>query len=186
MSMYNGFMMHRKRGFTLIELLVVIGIIGILSSIVLVSVNSARMKARDAKRIQEVKQMMNALELFYSDNNHYPYPITDGSWMHSSQSTGDWPAAFKSDLSKYMPTIPKDPLNIYSGNWTTRYTYNYYSNRNSGSSYCPSGKCYFIIFQLEKGPNPYELTDGVKRCNGSYWEMLDVYPNYVSWGMSCK
>src|SRR3990167_866949 len=115
MSMYDGFMMHRKRGFTLIELLVVIGIIGILSSIVLVSVNSARMKARDAKRIQEVKQMMNALELFYSDNNHYPYPITDGSWMHSSQSTGDWPAAFKSDLSKYMPTIPKDPLNIYTG-----------------------------------------------------------------------
>jgi prepilin-type N-terminal cleavage/methylation domain-containing protein len=60
------------RGFTLIELLVVIAIIGILSSVVLASLNSARQKGRDARRISDVKQMQLALELFYDANQSYP------------------------------------------------------------------------------------------------------------------
>ena len=56
------------RGFTLIELLVVIAIIGILSSVVLASLNSARQKGRDAKRISDVKQLQLALELYYDAN----------------------------------------------------------------------------------------------------------------------
>ena len=42
--------MKIQKGFTLIELLVVISIIGLLASGVLASLNSARMKARDAKK----------------------------------------------------------------------------------------------------------------------------------------
>ena len=60
------------RGFTLIELLVVIAIIGILSSVVLASLNSARQKGRDAKRISDVKQLQLALELYYDANGQYP------------------------------------------------------------------------------------------------------------------
>lgn len=50
------------KGFTLIELLVVIAIIGILAGIVLASLSSVRTKARDARRVSELKQMLNVLE----------------------------------------------------------------------------------------------------------------------------
>lgn len=53
--------MTQKRGFTLIELLVVIAIIGMLASIVLVSLSTARGRARDARRVSDLKQMLNAI-----------------------------------------------------------------------------------------------------------------------------
>ncbi len=60
------------RGFTLIELLVVIAIIGILSSVVLASLNTARTKGNDAARIANVKSLETAMELYYNTNNTYP------------------------------------------------------------------------------------------------------------------
>lgn len=60
--------MH-KRGFTLIELLVVIAIIGILASTVLTSLNGARAKGRDTKRIAEMQQMFRAISLISPDNS---------------------------------------------------------------------------------------------------------------------
>ncbi len=61
-----------QRGFTLIELLVVIAIIGMLSSIVFASLNSARMKARDARRISDLGQVQKALSLYYDKYGKHP------------------------------------------------------------------------------------------------------------------
>lgn len=61
-----------KKGFTLIELLVVIAIIGLLSTFAIVSLGSARTKARDSKRIAEIRQIQTALELYFVDKSEYP------------------------------------------------------------------------------------------------------------------
>lgn len=94
-----------NKGFTLIELLVVISIIGVLSSIVMSSLNSARTKARDAVRISDVKQMATALEMYANDN--YTYPAATTAKCDSSPT--DW-ASLQSALSAYIPSLPKDPL----------------------------------------------------------------------------
>jgi general secretion pathway protein G len=64
------------RGFTLIELLVVIAIIGILSTIVLASLSTARLKSRDARRISDIKQLQLALAVFYDSNAGYPSALS--------------------------------------------------------------------------------------------------------------
>lgn len=64
--------MTKKKGFTLIELLVVVAIIGLLATLSIVALNTARAKARDARRVADVKQMQTALELYYNDQGTYP------------------------------------------------------------------------------------------------------------------
>ncbi len=70
-------MKNKIKGFTLIELLVVISIIAILASVVLLALNSARVKSRDAKRIADVRQMGTALELYNNEWGGYPNALTD-------------------------------------------------------------------------------------------------------------
>ena len=55
-----------KSGFTLIELLVVVAIIGILASVVLASLNSARDKGKDASAIASMSSIRSSAEIFYS------------------------------------------------------------------------------------------------------------------------
>ncbi|MGC9605232.1 MAG: type II secretion system protein [Minisyncoccia bacterium] len=79
-------MKHRTRGFTLIELLVVIAIIGILASIVLVSLNAARNKGKDARVIADVQQARVALETGYN-GAYYPDLNTVGNAVCANAGT---------------------------------------------------------------------------------------------------
>src|SRR3989338_3450008 len=112
-----------KYGFTLIELLVVVAIIGLLSSVIFASLDSARAKARDTRRIVDLKQLQTALELDYNDNGKYPGAVLSGSRHHKSSvcvgnsplnaSYALWTAANVFDASftnSYMKVLPADPL----------------------------------------------------------------------------
>ncbi|HLD81687.1 MAG TPA: type II secretion system protein [Patescibacteria group bacterium] len=113
-------MKNNQRGFTLIELLVVIAIIALLSTLAVFSLNSARQKSRDAKRLADVKQVQTALELYYDDQRGYP--VSD----LLLGPTGDPPVAMcllnsgfdfggncnNGDPVVYMGFVPGDPGNL--------------------------------------------------------------------------
>lgn len=82
----------KSRAFTLIELLVVIAIIGILASIVLVSVNSARQKARDAKRVSDIQSIIISLDQYVDQN-------------------GSYPTALSGLVPLFLSAVPQDPTN---------------------------------------------------------------------------
>jgi prepilin-type N-terminal cleavage/methylation domain-containing protein len=114
-----------EKGFTLIELLVVIAIIGLLASVVLLALNSARAKSRDAKRLADVRQLASALELYFNDSQDGYPALTEITGTTGLQLVptyiGQWPSA---------PTPP-------DGTCTTSnnpYSYTVWGSGNSGYS----------------------------------------------------
>ena len=140
---YNNFVMHRHRnkkqkGFTLIELLIVIAIIGLLSSVVMTSAATARMRSRDAKRLTDMKAVSVAIESYKIDMaENAPY---NSGWLNSTVS-GLAELVNRGYLSK-VPVDPKYP----TGND------NYYY-RNIESSYICAGdisrQTYCVRFKME-------------------------------------
>ncbi|MFN3301932.1 MAG: type II secretion system protein [Patescibacteria group bacterium] len=116
-------MIKRKKGFTLIELLVVIAIIGILAAIGITALSSARAKARDAKRIADLKNIQAALELYFNDKGNYPtgtsLTLGTGSDCNGSACiilcSGETTTGFQNTACTggtpvtYMGLVPKDP-----------------------------------------------------------------------------
>jgi len=136
-------MKRDKKGFTLIELLVVIAIIGILATIVLVSLNTARQKARDARRVGDIRQIALALEMYYDDTTT-GYPGDD-----EAATCDDWAlmeAALEGGVG-YMTQVPTDP-----GGGSTAYLYNAGGASNSRQDYV-------LRAQLESPTNTALVTD---------------------------
>jgi len=118
--------MKSKKAFTLIELLVVIAIIGILTTIAVISLNNARAKARDAKRVADIKQVQTALELFFNDQGRYPTTaeFANGS-LYSTSTSG---------TTTYMAAVPT-ASNPPDGSCTTGQNTFAYTGSDDGSSY---------------------------------------------------
>ena len=137
-----------NKGFTLIELLVVIAIIGVLASIVLASLNSARRKSRDARRIVDVKQIQLALELYF-DGQGSQYPAASAT-CDASTSYG----LEALTTAGYIPQVPRDPTaspNCYE-----------YAAASTGSR-----TTYHIGATIEDTSNPALSTDKDCRSDGT-------------------
>lgn len=117
-----------KFAFTLVEMLVVIAVIGVLTTLAMVAVQSSRENTRNAKRVADIKQIQNALELYYQDNNAYPLILNSGEALVSGTVT-------------YMEQIPFVPTpndgacseeeNYYIYTIPTRFRYFYYDVENN-------------------------------------------------------
>jgi prepilin-type N-terminal cleavage/methylation domain-containing protein len=121
--------MKNQKGFTLIELLIVIAVIGILASVILVGLGPIQKQGRDARRISDLRQIQNGLELYYNARGNYP--DTGGSWVNFNTQIPTLRSAVPA-----ISNIPDDP----SQN-------NYYKYSSNGSTYC-------LGAQLEDLNNP--------------------------------
>ncbi len=99
-----------NKGFTLIELLVVIAIMMILSSVVTVSLASAKAKARDARRLHDLDQIRTALDLYYTDHGYYPGVACGWNCNEYVTSNNSGWASLTADLAPYIQ-LPVDPIN---------------------------------------------------------------------------
>ena len=119
----------KEAGFTLIELLVVIAIIGLLASLSMVALNSAREKARNSRRVSDIKQIQTALELKYSEDKQYPSDVTfDGTGTIEAE-----------DETVYMDQVPSNPQPRDDGDCGGNYTYTSSNvNQTYSLEYCIS------------------------------------------------
>ncbi len=131
-----------KKAFTLIELLVVIAIIGILATLAVVALQQARSRARDSKRMADIKQVQTALELFFNENNRYPTIDEWESGTIFSSSTGEI----------FMHSIPSAPYPADGICDSDQNTFYYQVDENNSA--------YSISFCL--GGNISGLSEGLK------------------------
>ncbi|MBI3626495.1 prepilin-type N-terminal cleavage/methylation domain-containing protein [Candidatus Uhrbacteria bacterium] len=150
-------MLKNRKGFTLVELLVVVAIIGLLSTLAVVALGNARQKARDAKRVADMKQIQTALELYFTDQNGYPSAVAAGIDLGIAGSKSLSSGANFADVpggTTYMASVPANPT-------PGGIPYHYYSF-NAPQAACPiagtvgdcvaaGAKCVFyqVAFHLE-------------------------------------
>lgn len=175
------------RGFTLIELLVVISIIGLLSSVVLASLSTARASARDSERIAAVKQIQNALELYALDHGgDYPGYINpnttngESAFARSPQNASEMgttgcgygaPGTTGGTSPTYMPGvwcrlenalspyIKNLPRTYVNGNNYYHYTYKVPQSVANGGNNPNNIRFYGLSVRLER-PNSVSQNDG--------------------------
>lgn len=143
-----------NKGFTLIELLVVIAIISILSSTVLVSLQSAERKAKISKAKAELNQLRSAIAMLEAGTGLQPNkisstPCVQNSGVHLNKRAAGLESTdggFPDWNGPYMDSVPKDP-------WGTYYYFDadYTCGDAEGCESVPEGKTVRVIQSF--GPN---------------------------------
>jgi prepilin-type N-terminal cleavage/methylation domain-containing protein len=163
---YNHFMKIKSQGFTLIELLVVIALIGILASVILAALNSARLKARNAKRLETITQIQTALDLYYTQYGVYPTETDDTGAF----ACGGWDAT--ADGVFIQPLVTNGFLQTVSDagydNTCGNYAYYRYAAGTSGCS-ASQGAFYILGVRNMEGGAVYPNSPGFS-CPSRNWQ----------------
>ncbi len=159
-------MINKKRpGFTLIELLIVIVILGLMAIVTIVTLNESRARARDSKRVSDIKQMSKTIEMEDASN---PGPLNGcvggGNNQDVRQCTGP------GDISQFQTRNFTDPLNSSTICVTGVDESCQYGIRNAAGTGNPRTNNYEICFFLETPVVGIPNGAGLKRIvtNGSY------------------
>jgi prepilin-type N-terminal cleavage/methylation domain-containing protein len=119
----------KKFGFTLIELLVVVAVIGMLVSVIIISLTNARRKSRDTKRLTDMNEIKGGMDLYFLHGSGYPDP---GLWVTGSTISCN---------NNFIFRVPEDLLAGY----TYQYTTSGYSSSGCGSSVWSTYKIQFTM-----------------------------------------
>lgn len=164
----------RGRGFTIVELLIVIVVIAILAAISIVAYNGIQERARDSQRLQDVKTITKALEMYYLDNGRFPTGACgsscpspkkiNASW--STTSDGSWSVLEDALVPKYLSSLPKDP-SASTSTAAGRYGgLNYDYVRWAGPGCATGGNSYLLAYLLESSTQRREVSG---ECAAGGW-----------------
>ena len=164
--------LRHNKGFTLIELLVVVAIIGILSSVVLSSLNSARKKAKDAAIKEEISQLANLMALNYNDYGSY-CQLQSAGWTTLEAGTCD--SMFSGNYATQARAICN---NIYNNaNDLFLPTYPVGSTRIFSATSVGCSSAYTFMVALNNGNWYCSGSSGRKGEYSGYWGQPGCYDN---------
>ncbi len=153
------------KGFTLIELLVVISIIGLLSSVAIASLSTARMKARDMRRLADMRTVQTALE-FYLDK-YGVFPNSDGAGVGTFDTPGNGTFIEPLVTEGFLKSEMRDPVkNDFNGNYLYyRYTVGWGTNNCDNSR---GGYYVLMVADMETSTGKHQASEGFA-CAGRDW-----------------
>ena len=169
----------KQTGFTIVELLIVIVVIGILAAITIVTYGGVQDRARDTRRISDIKSIQEAIELHYLQTGSFPTVHTPAGSMSAWEASSLEPAGqFLRPLidSGVTTSVPVDPVNnaTAAGMGYTEETFTYaYYRYGAGSYGCGASRGAFYILGVlrtdQYGRNTHPDSPGFS-CSGRDWQ----------------